>query len=207
MQLHRIALVQDALFAVDERVFAIGRKTQHRDLAAVVAVIEDIPVVGLLVQAEEQTHPAPERDVQVPDGLQRKQAGNHRAFVVDGPPAKESAVHDLGPIGRVMPALAFGHDVQMAQHGHHLVAGTDLAPANVPVKVGRLESQLAAEGQRLCKAGVHICTEGLAGQLRPFHALLPHQPLQSGGHFRPQGGNGFVQRFLHRAIPSRDRRW
>ena len=49
VQLHRIALVQDALFAVDERVFAIGRKTQHRDLAAVVAVIEDIPVVGLLV--------------------------------------------------------------------------------------------------------------------------------------------------------------
>ena len=107
----------------------------------------------------------------------------------------------------MVPALAFWHDVQMAQHSHHLVAGTDLAPADVPVKVGRLEPQLTAEGQRLCKAGVHICTEGLAGQLRPFHTLLPHQPLQSGGHLRPQGGNGFVQRFVHRAIPSRDRRW
>ena len=41
-----------------------------------------------------------------------------------------------------------------------------------------------------------------------LNAVLPDEAVRRAlKNFRPQGGNGFVQRFLHRAIPSRDRRW
>ena len=47
-------------------------------------VVQHVPVVGLLVQAEQQPDTAVERDAQIPDGLQREQAGHHRAFVING---------------------------------------------------------------------------------------------------------------------------
>ena len=207
MQSDCIALVQDALFAVDKRIFSVRRKAQHRDLAAVLPIIEHIAVVRLFVQAEEQTHPAVQRDAEVSDGFQRKQTGHHRAFVVDGAAAIQLVVHDLRAIGRMMPALTLGHDVQMAQHGHHLVAGTDLTPADVAVKVGRLKAQLLTEGQSLGITGIHGFAKGLSGQFGRFHALLADQPLQGSHHLRPQGRNGFVQLLVHRAMPSRESLW
>ena len=205
-----IPLVQDALFAVDQRVLAVGREAQHRQLPAVLTVIQNVAVVRLLVQAEEEAHPAVQRDAEIPDGLQRKEAGHHRALVVDGATAKEFAAHDLRAVGWVMPALAFGHHVQMAQHRHHLVAGTDLAPADVAVKVGGLKAEFMAEGQRLGETGVHVRAKGFAGQGRSLHAGLADQPLQCRDHLRPQGGNGILQLlvpFAHRDAPSRERRW
>ena len=201
VQLHSIALVQDALFAVDERILAVRGEAQHRDLPAVGLVVQHVPVVGLLVQAEQQPDTAVERDAQIPDGFQREQAGHHRAFVVNGPPAIQPAALDLGGVGRVMPALALGHHVQMPQHRHHLVPGADLAPADVPIHVGGLKAQLMAEGQRLGKAGIHLLAKGFARQRVGLHTAPVHQPLERRHHLGPQRRHGLVQFFVHTFHP------
>ena len=201
VQLNSIALVQDALFAVDERILAVRGEAQHRDLPAVGLVVQHVPVVGLLVQAEQQPDTAVERDAQIPDGLQRKQTGHHRAFVINGSPAIQPAALDLGGVGRVMPALALGHHVQMPQHRHHLVPGADLAPADVPIHVGGLKAQLMAEGQRLGKAGIHLLAKGLARQRVGLHTAPAHQPLERRHHLGPQRRHGLVQFFVHTFHP------
>ena len=164
-------------------------------------VVQHVPVVGLLVQAEQQPDTAVERNAQIPDGFQREQAGHHRAFVINGTTAIQPAALDLGGVGRVMPALALGHHVQMPQHRHHLVPGADLTPADVPIHVGGLKAQLMAEGQRLGKAGIHFLAKGLARQRVGLHTAPAHQPLERRHHLGPQRRHGLVQFFVHTFHP------
>ena len=55
VQLSAVSAVENALFAVDDRVFAVRREAVHRQLTAMRNVPRHIAAAGLLVGAEQQT--------------------------------------------------------------------------------------------------------------------------------------------------------
>ena len=145
--------VQDAFFAVDDRIFAVRREAHDRLFAAVFTVPRHIPAASLLVRAEQDTDAPCGRKPCVLKRGQRVDCGNYRAFVIHCAAAVDTAVFDLaGKRFRLAPAVARGYDVQMREHGDHFFALAVFAPAHAAVQIAGAEAQPFTQCERFLQA-------------------------------------------------------
>jgi len=132
--------LEAALFGVDKREIRVRREAPIRQ-ADFLLIIFEILHAALLVAAQNQAAAAAERNARIQNGLHREHGGHTRPLIVAGAAADHATVDDFRAVGIVIPAIAFRHDVQMAQHGDHLVALADFRVAAIAVHVARLHAQ------------------------------------------------------------------
>ena len=131
----------NALFAVDHGILAVRGKAHHRQFSAVGLVILHVGAAGFLVGAEQQANAPPQGQPTVTQGRQRIRRCHGGALIVHRAAAKHLALlHDAAE-GIKAPAVPLGHNIQMPQHGDHLIAGAVFAPAHLMVKVHRGKAQ------------------------------------------------------------------
>jgi len=144
--------VDNALFPVDHRVFAVRGEAHDGYLAAVCKIVFDIVGTGFFVAAEENPDAAADGKAGIPQSGQGIQGSNGGAFVVHGASAPDFSVPQLAAEGVAAPAVPGGNHVQMSQNGDHFVALTVFAPAQMAVHVLRPEAQLPGGVQHMDKA-------------------------------------------------------
>lgn len=117
--------------------------------------------------------PARGREACVFERRERIDRSDHRAFVIHCAAAVDAAVFDLAREGfGLSPAVARGHNVQMAEDGDHLLALAVFAPADMVIHVMGAEAQTLAQRERLVQA---------ARNLAPVGARFPRaRPRRSG---------------------------
>ena len=144
--------IDNALFAVDDRIFAVRGEAHDGYLAAVCKVVFDIVGTGFLVAAEQDTDTTADGEPGIPQGGQSEQGGNGGAFVIRGASAPDFPVPQFSAEGVTAPAVPGGNNIQMPQNGDHFVALAVFAPAQMTVHIFRAEAQLPGGVQHMDKA-------------------------------------------------------
>ena len=144
--------VNNALFAVDDRIFAVRGEAHDGYLAAVCKVVFDIVGTGFLVAAEQDTDTAADGESGIPQSGQSKQGSDGGAFVIRSASAPDFSVPQFSAEGVTAPAVPGGNHVQMPQNGNHFVALAVFAPAQMTVHIFRAEAQLPGGVQHMDKA-------------------------------------------------------
>ena len=176
VQLSAVSAVENALFAVDDRVFAVRREAVHRQFAAMRNVPRHIAAAGLLVGAEQQTDALGGRESGILERRQRVDGRHHRALVVHRAASVNTAVFDFaGKRLGLGPAVAGGHNVQMTEHSHHFLALAVLAPADAVVHIAGSEAQLFAERKRFVQRTGRLTAERRMIFRHAFHARYAYE--------------------------------
>ena len=154
--------VDNALFPVDHRVFAVRGEAHDGYLTAVCKIVLDIVGTGFFVAAEENPDAAADGKAGIPQSGQGIQGSNGGAFVVRGASAPDFSIPQLAAEGGAAPAVPGGNHVQMSQNGDHFVALTVFTPAQMAVHIFRPEAQLPGGVQHMDKAIPDGCPVGCA---------------------------------------------
>ena len=150
--------MENALFGVDHGIFAVGSERERRLLAMLLVVVHAAPA-GFLIRAENYPDAAAEGYARLLYRGKRVYRGERGALVVKSSPAVQYAVLYDRAVGRMLPARAFGNDVQMADYAEHLLAFAMLNAADIALHVGRPESQALGCPQRVVQRVGYVLAE------------------------------------------------
>ena len=145
-----------------------------------IEIVMDAAETALLVAAENDADAALEGQAAVEEGFGGKEGGIGGAFVVAAAPRIDIAILEVGAVGRVRPAVAFGDDIEMAQRGDVFGALAELGVARIPIHVFGAEAELLAKRERIIEGIAARLAEGSVGRGVGFYAGDAQNALQSG---------------------------
>ena len=176
----------------------------------------DAAETALLVTAENEADAALEGEATVEEGFGGEEGGIRGAFVVAAAPRIDIAILEMGAVGRVGPAVAFGNYVEMAEGGDIRGTVAKFSVSGIPVHVFGTETELLAQGKGIIESLAARLAERGVGRGIGFHAwdakdalqgsddlvLVAVYPGVEGLDVRVGGRvHGFGSRFLGRVWP------
>ena len=176
MQRARVRAVQDALFAVDERVFAVRCEAHDRHFSAMRGVPRHIAAAGLLVRAEDHADAPGRLKAALLQRCERVDRRDHRPLVVHRAAAVDAAVFDLARKRLALrPAVAGRNHIKMTQHRDHLFSLAVLAPADTVIHVFRRKAEFFTQSKHFVQAARRFLAERSALLRLTLHARNAHE--------------------------------
>ena len=168
--------VEMALFAVADRELGVRGEAEHRGLV-VGQVVLDVSHAGLLVGAGQGADGVAQRNAQLLEELEGIEGDHHRALVVQHAAAQDPAVLPPHLEGAGRPALAGGHDVDVADGGQIFVGvgAGQLGIADVALAVAGGKAHLLGQLQGLVQRRAGPRAEGRALGGLALDAVDGHQ--------------------------------